>query len=47
MRNKERDLEVNEELSKKGWRVFPLWEYDVEKDIDGSIIKNLNLYNFK
>ena len=32
-RNKQRDLEVNRELHKGGWKVLRIWDYDIKKDI--------------
>ncbi len=31
-RNRQRDKRVNEELSKLGWRVLRLWDFEVERD---------------
>ena len=33
-RNKERDIQVTEELNLKGWTVIRLWEYDIKKNLD-------------
>ena len=32
-RNKERDIEVNRELRKEGWRVLRIWEYDISNGV--------------
>ena len=37
VRNKERDKEVNKVLSKEGWTVIRLWEYDIKHDLDNCI----------
>jgi len=45
-RNKERDIQVTQELQEHGWTVIRLWEYDIKKDIDDcmqSIISALSL----
>jgi len=31
-RNKERDIQVTQELNKQGWTVIRLWEYDINKN---------------
>lgn len=36
-RNKKRDIEVNESLSVKGWKVVRLWETDIKKDFNLAI----------
>lgn len=33
-RNKERDIQVTEELQKQGWTVIRLWEHDVKKNFE-------------
>jgi DNA mismatch endonuclease, patch repair protein len=38
-RNIERDIEVNEELTKTGWKVLRLWGKDIEKNTDLCIKK--------
>lgn len=41
LRNKKRDLEVNDHYRKKGWRVLRVWEHEVKEDpervVDGII----------
>lgn len=32
-RNKERDLEVNRELSEQGWEIIRIWEYDINHEL--------------
>lgn len=36
-RNRERDAEVDCELEQAGWRVLRLWDFEVERDLDGCI----------
>ncbi len=33
-RNKERDLEVTQQLKKQGWTVIRIWEYDIKRDLE-------------
>lgn len=40
-RNRRRDEEVNEHLGSNGWNVVRIWEYDVKKDLEGSMNKIL------
>ena len=37
-RNIQRDIEVNEQLRKEGWKVLRFWGKDIEKKIDFCII---------
>lgn len=37
--NKERDIKVDEELKKQGWKVIRLWEYDIKRNMEESIEK--------
>lgn len=39
-RNRQRDIEVNEKLTEKGWKVIRIWEYDVKKNFE-SIIEQI------
>jgi DNA mismatch endonuclease (patch repair protein) len=32
-KNRRRDRQVNQLLKKEGWRVFRVWEHDVERDV--------------
>jgi DNA mismatch endonuclease (patch repair protein) len=36
-RNKERDIQVTQELNKQGWTVIRLWEYDINKNFSQCI----------
>jgi DNA mismatch endonuclease (patch repair protein) len=36
-RNRERDAEVDRELEQTGWRVLRLWDFEVERDLEGCI----------
>lgn len=38
-RNRKRDLVVNKELRRKGWRVVRIWEHDIAKHSSQSIRK--------
>ncbi len=40
-RNKERDIQVTEELKSQGWNVIRLWEHDIKKSFEDSIQKIL------
>jgi len=33
-RNKNRDIEVTEQLQKEGWTVIRIWEYDIKHNLD-------------
>jgi len=35
--NKERDIKVDEELNRQGWKVVRLWEYDIKRNLEESI----------
>ena len=41
-RNRERDLEVNRELKKRGWRVFRLWEHELRNKNLPKTLKRLH-----
>jgi len=45
-RNKERDIQVTQELNKQGWTVIRLWEYDINKNFNECINKILTALNF-
>lgn len=36
-RNRQRDLEVNQQLTEKGWKVIRIWEYDIKKNFEDII----------
>ncbi|MCA1056968.1 very short patch repair endonuclease [Rossellomorea aquimaris] len=38
-RNKERDQEVNEYFSEKGWHILRVWEHEITEDFIGTINK--------
>ena len=38
-RNIQRDIEVNEELKRQGWRVLRFWGVDIEKDLLSCLLK--------
>ena len=37
--NIERDIRVNQELRKLGWRVLRVWEHEIERDASGVVSK--------
>jgi len=41
-RNRQRDKMVNRKLKSMGWQVIRIWEYDLKKKLDKSIIKILS-----
>lgn len=44
-RNVERDKEVNEYLTKEGWKVLRLWEREIKRDLDTAINSILDIIN--
>jgi DNA mismatch endonuclease (patch repair protein) len=36
-RNRERDAEVNTALAEQGWTVLRVWDFDVERDLEGCV----------
>lgn len=38
-RNRARDEVVNAELAKRGWRVVRLWDFEVERDLPGCVVR--------
>ncbi|MDB2606912.1 very short patch repair endonuclease [Zobellia sp.] len=46
-RNIQRDQEVNEELERKGYKVFRFWEPEIKKDLDrciGEVVNHLKSF---
>ncbi|MCK8489239.1 very short patch repair endonuclease [Paenibacillus sp. MBLB2552] len=41
-RNVDRDNEVNQYYSKLGWTVLRIWEHEVKKDFEGTMVKITN-----
>ncbi|NNK76487.1 MAG: very short patch repair endonuclease, partial [Maribacter sp.] len=49
-RNQQRDAEVNQELSRLGYKVFRFWENQIKKDLDAclhKVIAHLELQSHK
>ena len=46
-RNKERDKEVNRYYKKIGWNIIRIWEHDINKNLDKTIIKIVNFLKNK
>ena len=44
--NKERQIKVNKELKKQGWKVVRLWEYDIKRNLEESIEKIISPRSF-
>jgi len=44
-RNIARDKEVNEKLKAEGWTVLRFWESEINKDVDGCVLKILDELN--
>lgn len=42
-RNKKRDSEVNKSLTKDGWKVIRIWEYDVLNNLSRTVNKILKI----
>lgn len=38
-RSKERDIEVNEELTKQGWTILRFWSKEIEKNLLSCVLK--------
>ncbi|GED59946.1 very short patch repair endonuclease [Brevibacillus formosus] len=38
-RNIDRDIEVNEYYSKKGWKILRIWEHEVKNDFESALKK--------
>ena len=38
-RNKQRDKEVNKYYKKLGWKIFRIWEHEIQKNFDKAISK--------
>ncbi len=36
-RNKERDIQVTQELTENGWKVIRIWEYDIKHNLEHCI----------
>lgn len=46
-RNVERDMEVDEVLSKMGWNIVRIWEHEIKKDLDGCVRRLEKILNNK
>lgn len=42
-RNKERDKEVNKFYKKSGWKIIRIWEHDLQKNLNNTLKKIVNL----
>lgn len=42
-RTRERDRIANETLASAGWRVVRLWDFEVEEDLDGCVVRLLSV----
>ena len=40
--NRERDKKTTRYLRRRGWSVIRIWEHEIKKDVDKSVIKILN-----
>jgi len=38
-KNRERDVRNHRKLRKMGWTVIRMWQHEIERDLDGSIIR--------
>lgn len=36
-RNKERDAEVTERLTREGWHVIRMWDFEIERDVEDCV----------
>ena len=44
-RNKQRDKEIKKYYKKIGWKIFRVWEHDINKNLDKIIIKIVKFLN--
>lgn len=44
-RNKERDKEVNQLLTKEKWTVMRFWEHEINTDLDMCVNNILDIFN--